>query len=159
MAAQNKKVDEYLAVLYAISIPCFTASPAEESLTQAPPVTSKQAHLGVYSKSCGLNLKLLIKRKEAPESLIYYNENTICFKVGAKCWLRPTMPCVIWDHITWEIASVPVKSYCSQDPQGCSTVFLWYKWERFFLWWGLSLGFIYPQGFWMLRSVNLQSVL
>lgn len=41
MAAQNKKADEYLAMLYAISIPRFTASPAEASLTQAPPVTSK----------------------------------------------------------------------------------------------------------------------
>lgn len=41
MAAQNEKADEYLAMFYAIPIHCFTASPAEETLTQAPPVTSK----------------------------------------------------------------------------------------------------------------------
>jgi len=33
MAAQNKKADEHLAVFYAISIPCFPATPAVETHT------------------------------------------------------------------------------------------------------------------------------
>lgn len=63
--------------------------------------------------------------------------------MGAKCCMWPTMSSMRWDHITWEIASVPVKSYCRQDPQKCWVVVLWHKWN--FLWWGLSLGFTYPQ--------------
>lgn len=41
MTAQNEKADEYLAMFDAFLIPCLTASPAEETLTQAPPVTRK----------------------------------------------------------------------------------------------------------------------
>lgn len=41
MAAQNEKADKYPAMFSAIPVPWFTASPLEETLTQAQPVTSK----------------------------------------------------------------------------------------------------------------------